>query len=169
MHATAHPLCVVTECKAPVLSAHPPFTGGTVWQLREKWTIPTVKINNGKARNPAQWEDGTYSVEGAAARLGVFPGTIHKWLKGGKLTGYQLAKGMRRTGIFNRRRYRTAPRMASTSKTIKEKGIMTHSRKLICQFTLKLVVRPKSDTLFSRKVSHLGQCLNTHGVWSSGT
>ncbi len=32
-----------------------------------------------------------------------------------------------------------------------------------------LVVRPKSDTLFSRKVSHLGQCLNTHGVWPSGT
>jgi len=73
---------------------HRPFTGATVWQLREKWTIPTVKINNGKAHNPAQWEDGTYSVEGAAARLGVFPGTIHKWLKGGKLTGYQLAKGM---------------------------------------------------------------------------
>jgi len=73
---------------------HRPFTGGTVWLLREKWTIPTVKINNGKAHNPAQWEDGTYSVEGAAARLGVFPGTIHTWLKGGKLTGYQLAKGM---------------------------------------------------------------------------
>jgi hypothetical protein len=34
---------------------------------------------------------------------------------------------------------------------------------------LWMVVRPKSDTLFSRKVSHLGQCLNTHGVWSSGT
>jgi hypothetical protein len=107
---------------------HRPFTGETVWLLREKWTIPTVKINNGKAHNPARWEDGTYSVEGAAARLGVFPGTIHKWLKGGKLTGYQLAKGMHRTGIFNRRRHNTASRMASTSKTIKERGIMTHSR-----------------------------------------
>jgi DNA invertase Pin-like site-specific DNA recombinase len=72
---------------------HRPFTGNTVWLLREKWHIPTVKIN-GKEHNPAQWEDGTYSVEGAAARLGVFPGTIHKWLKVGKLTGYQLSKGM---------------------------------------------------------------------------
>jgi hypothetical protein len=72
---------------------HRPFTGGTVWLLREKWNIPTVKIN-GKEHNPAQWEDGSYSVEGAAARLGVFPGTIHHWLKVGKLTGYQLAKGM---------------------------------------------------------------------------
>jgi DNA invertase Pin-like site-specific DNA recombinase len=72
---------------------HRPFTGNTVWLLREKWDIPTVKIN-GKEHNPAQWDDGTYSVEGAAVRLGVFPGTIHKWLKVGKITGCQLAKGM---------------------------------------------------------------------------
>jgi hypothetical protein len=72
---------------------HRPFRGGTVWLLREKWDIPTVKIN-GKEYNPAQWEDGSYSVQGAAARLGVYPGTIHTWLKVGKLTGYQLAKGM---------------------------------------------------------------------------
>jgi hypothetical protein len=106
---------------------HRPFTGGTVWLVREKWDIPTVKIN-GKEYTPAQWEDGSYSIQGAAARLGVYSGTIHHWLKVGKLTGYQLAKGMRRTGIFDRRRCCTAPRMASTSKTIKEKGIMTHSR-----------------------------------------
>jgi transposase len=61
--------------------------------LREKWDIPTVKIN-GKEYNPARWEDGSYSVQGAAARLGVYSGTIHHWLKVGKLTGHQLAKGM---------------------------------------------------------------------------
>ena len=72
---------------------HRPLTGKTVWLLREKWNMPTVKIN-GKEHNAAQWEDGTYSVEGAAVRLGVYPGTIHTWLKVGKLTGYQLAKGM---------------------------------------------------------------------------
>jgi hypothetical protein len=72
---------------------HRPFTGNMVWLLREKWDIPTVKIN-GKEHNPAQWEDGSYSVEGAAARLGVHPSTIHHWLKVGKLMGYQLAKGM---------------------------------------------------------------------------
>ena len=64
-----------------------------VWHLREKWRIPTVKLN-GKERSPAQWEDGSYSVEGAAARLGVDPGTIYSWLKVGKLAGSQLAKGM---------------------------------------------------------------------------
>ncbi|MHB8601009.1 MAG: MerR family transcriptional regulator [Ktedonobacteraceae bacterium] len=61
--------------------------------MREKWHIPTVKIN-GKEDNPAQWADGSYSVQGAAARLGVNPSTIHHWLKVGKLTGSQLAKGM---------------------------------------------------------------------------
>jgi hypothetical protein len=73
---------------------HRPFTNATVWFLREKWTIPTVKINNGKQDNPVQWEDGTYSIEGVAAVLGVFPGTIYKWLKVGKLTGQQQAFGM---------------------------------------------------------------------------
>ena len=72
---------------------HHAFTGNMVWLLRQKWDIPTVKIN-GKEHNPAQWEDGTYSIEGAAAVLGVFPGTVYKWLKGGKLIGNQLAKGM---------------------------------------------------------------------------
>jgi hypothetical protein len=73
---------------------HQPFTGGMVWRLRQQWGVPTAKINNGKARNPAQWEDGTYSIEGAAAVLGLFPGTVYKWLKTGKLTGAQRAKGL---------------------------------------------------------------------------
>lgn len=73
---------------------HRPFTGGMVWRLRQQWGIPTAKINNGKARNPAQWEDGTFSIEGTAAMLGVFPGTVYKWLKVGKLRGEQRVKGM---------------------------------------------------------------------------
>ncbi len=72
--------------------AHP-ITSKMIWHLREKWQIPTVKLN-GNERNPAQWADGSYSVEGAAARLGVDPSTIYTWLKCGKLTGEQLAKGM---------------------------------------------------------------------------
>src|SRR5438874_12811745 len=58
--------------------AHP-FTSKMVWHLREKWRIPTVKLN-GKERSPAQWEDGSYSVEGAAAHLGVDLSTIYTWL-----------------------------------------------------------------------------------------
>src|SRR6266487_4414883 len=70
-----------------------PIPRKMVWHLREKWRIPTVKLN-GKERSPAQWEDGSYSVEGAAAHLGVDLSTIYTWLKTGRLTGEQLAKGM---------------------------------------------------------------------------
>jgi Recombinase zinc beta ribbon domain len=70
-----------------------PITSKMVWHLREKWKIPTVKLNRNE-RNPAQWADGSYSVEGAAARLGVDPSTIFTWLKTGRLTGEHLAKGM---------------------------------------------------------------------------
>jgi DNA invertase Pin-like site-specific DNA recombinase len=73
---------------------HRPFTGATVWALRAKWQIATVKLNNGRHDNPTQWEDGTYSITGAAAILGVYPGTIYHWIKDGKLTGQQSAPGM---------------------------------------------------------------------------
>jgi hypothetical protein len=70
-----------------------PITGKMVWHLRDKWKIPTVKLNKNE-RNPAQWEDGSYSVEGAAAKLGVDQSTIFTWLKTGRLAGEHLAKGM---------------------------------------------------------------------------
>src|SRR6266581_9333105 len=99
-----------------------------VWHLREKWKIPTVKLN-GKERNPAQWADGSYSIEGAAARLGVDPRTIFTWLKTGRLDFRAAGQKDALEGILNRRRCDTASRMASTSQTIKERGIMTYSRK----------------------------------------
>jgi hypothetical protein len=75
-------------------TAHgPPFSGGMVHQLRKRWQIATVKIN-GKGTNPPQWPDGTYSVQGAAAAIGITPQIIFDWLRRGRLTGKQLAKGM---------------------------------------------------------------------------
>ncbi|MEC5383607.1 recombinase family protein, partial [Aurantimonas sp. C2-6-R+9] len=68
------------------------FKGDNVWLLRDRWGIPTVKIN-GTSANPAQWSDGTYSVQGAAVALGVTPQTIFKYLTCGLLQGRQLAKG----------------------------------------------------------------------------
>jgi hypothetical protein len=61
--------------------------------LRKRWQIATVKIN-GKGTNPPQWPDGTYSVQGAAAAIGITPQIIFDWLRRGRLTGKQLAKGM---------------------------------------------------------------------------
>ncbi len=68
------------------------FQGENVWLLRQRWGLPTVKIN-GTDANPARWPDGTYSIQGAAAALDVTPQTIFKYLKRGLLIGRQLTKG----------------------------------------------------------------------------
>jgi hypothetical protein len=68
------------------------FVGENVHLCRKRWGIPTVKIN-GVDANPPRWPDGSYSVQGAAAALGVTPQTVFKWLRRGRLTGRQLAKG----------------------------------------------------------------------------
>jgi transposase-like protein len=52
----------------------------------------TVKINGVEA-NPLRWPDGSYSVQGTAAALGVTPQTVFKWLRKGRLVGRQLTKG----------------------------------------------------------------------------
>ncbi len=68
------------------------FAGGNVHVCRKRWGIATVKINGVEA-NPPRWLDGSYSVQGAAAMLGVTPQTVFKWLRRGRLAGRQLAPG----------------------------------------------------------------------------
>ena len=46
-----------------------PFTYENVWLLRQRWGIPAVKLSP-TGPNPAQWPDGSYSVQGAAAAVG---------------------------------------------------------------------------------------------------
>ena len=69
-----------------------PFLHGTVHLLRKRWDIRTVKIN-GEAANPPRWPDGSYSIQGTAAALGITAQTVFDWLRNGRLTGRQLAKG----------------------------------------------------------------------------
>ncbi|PBB39963.1 transposase [Mesorhizobium sp. WSM3866] len=69
-----------------------PFKGENVWLLRTRWGIPTVKIN-GTSANPDRWPDGSYSVQGAAAALGVTPQTVFDYLARGWFEGHQLTKG----------------------------------------------------------------------------
>jgi hypothetical protein len=68
------------------------FRGENVWLLRTRWGLPTVKIN-GVAANPMRWPDGSYSVQGVAALLGVTPQVIFDYLARGFLVGRQLVKG----------------------------------------------------------------------------
>ncbi len=69
-----------------------PFDHGTIHVLRKRWNIRTAKIN-GVEPNPPRWPDGSYSVQGAAAALGITPQTVFKWLYKGRLQGHQLMKG----------------------------------------------------------------------------
>lgn len=71
-----------------------PFQGGVIHLLRQRWQIPTVKINGTYQENPRQWPDGSYSVRGVAEALEISPVTVFVWLRRGRLPGEQLAKGM---------------------------------------------------------------------------
>jgi len=65
------------------------FTNKTIWLLRQKMGLPA---GNPNGPLPRQWEDGVYSIQGAAEAVGVYPGTIHKWLKTGRIHGEQVRK-----------------------------------------------------------------------------
>jgi DNA invertase Pin-like site-specific DNA recombinase len=63
------------------------FTSASISHLRPRWGLATVHTND---PNPVQWEDGTYSLRGAAAVLGVSRGTIYNWLRSGRLQGRKV-------------------------------------------------------------------------------
>jgi hypothetical protein len=67
-----------------------PFSNKIIWILRHRWDLPAAQASSPE---PLRWEDGTYTIHGAAAAIGVFPGTIHKWLRTGRLQGHQRTKG----------------------------------------------------------------------------
>ena len=69
-----------------------PFTSENVWLLRRRWGLPAVKLSP-TGPNPPRWPDGAYSVQGAAAAIGVTTQAIFDYLASGLLTGRQRAKG----------------------------------------------------------------------------
>jgi DNA invertase Pin-like site-specific DNA recombinase len=66
------------------------FNSKLLWILRKKMGLPTV-VHQGFI--PDRWDDGTYSVYGAAKALGVFKSTIYTWIYGGRLQSWQVGKG----------------------------------------------------------------------------
>jgi hypothetical protein len=68
------------------------FKGENVWLLRTRWKIATIKIN-GASANPLRWPDGSFSIQGVAAELGITSRTVFGYLARGDLTGHQLTKG----------------------------------------------------------------------------
>jgi hypothetical protein len=68
-----------------------PFNGDAVWHIRKQLSLPAVFP---VGTQPLRWADGTYSIQGVAQALGVFPGTVYKWLRTGRLEGHQLRPGL---------------------------------------------------------------------------
>jgi DNA invertase Pin-like site-specific DNA recombinase len=68
------------------------INGAAVYYMRNLWGI-RAHWRYEEGRNPQQWDDGTYSIQGAAAAIGVRVLTVHSWLRRGLLKGRQAAKG----------------------------------------------------------------------------
>jgi hypothetical protein len=65
-----------------------------VLKVRRVAGVETLSLKiNGVDANPPQWPDGSYSIQGAAAALGVTTQTIFDYLARGLLAGHQLTKG----------------------------------------------------------------------------
>ncbi len=96
------------------------FQGGNVWLLRQRWGIATVKIN-GVSANPLRWADGSYSVQGTAAALGITPQTVFDYLSRGLLIGRQLAKGQPwQIDVADEQLERLRARVRHTRRSMKE-------------------------------------------------
>lgn len=62
------------------------FKSTTVYNLRRRWGLATSRTTG---CYPDRWEDGTYSVPGAAAVLGVSRNTILNWQRAGRIEGFR--------------------------------------------------------------------------------
>jgi DNA invertase Pin-like site-specific DNA recombinase len=87
-----HEIAATLNAEGIMSARGTPFLHGTVHLLRKRWGVQTVKIN-GDGVNPPRWPDGSYSIQGTAAALGVTAQTVFDWLQNGRLAGRQLTKG----------------------------------------------------------------------------
>jgi DNA invertase Pin-like site-specific DNA recombinase len=87
-----HEIAVILNTDRVMSARGVPFLHGTIHLLRKQWGIRTVKINGDDA-NPPRWPDGSYSIQGTAAALGITAQTVFDWLRKGRLQGRQLVKG----------------------------------------------------------------------------
>jgi recombinase len=63
-----------------------------VCYLRKLWGIRANRAYEG-GHNPQRWDDGTYSIQGGMAVIGVPKSTVYFWLQQGLLDAKQSAKG----------------------------------------------------------------------------
>ncbi len=67
------------------------LTKQSIHHLREIWGIESARQER-KRTQAQQWEDGTYTLEGAAATLGIHVRTVHVWIKRGMIETKEACK-----------------------------------------------------------------------------
>jgi hypothetical protein len=77
--------------RGPGRFAEPPRERGRLWLPRAG---KAPHCAGEPPPHPPRWPDGAYSVEGAAAAVGVRMGTVYTWVRTGRIPGAQITKGM---------------------------------------------------------------------------
>lgn len=67
------------------------FNGRAVWYLRRQWGLPPVAT---LSRVTPVGSERIVTAEEAAQLIGVYPTTIYKWLRTGRLPGVQVRAGL---------------------------------------------------------------------------
>jgi hypothetical protein len=63
-----------------------------VYHMRKLWGIRANRAY-AEGHNPQKWDDGTYSIQGVMAVIGVPKSTVYCWLQQGIIEGKQSGKG----------------------------------------------------------------------------
>ena len=69
-----------------------PLTTSSIGYLRQRWGIESACQERKIAPRPC-WRDGSYTLQGAAAVLGVHPRTVHTWIDRGLVETQQAYPG----------------------------------------------------------------------------
>ena len=64
----------------------------SIWYLRHRWGIESARQER-KTAPPRCWQDGSYTLQGTAAVLGVHPRTVHTWIDRGRVETQQAYPG----------------------------------------------------------------------------
>jgi hypothetical protein len=64
----------------------------SIWYLRHRWGIESARQER-KTAPPRCWRDGSYTLQGTAAVLGVHPRTVHTWIDRGRVETQQAYPG----------------------------------------------------------------------------
>jgi hypothetical protein len=98
------------------------FNGRAVWYLRKSWGLPPVATT---ASVEPIGSEHLVSAEDAAALIGVWPTTIYKWLRLGRLRGVQVRSGLPWKVVLSPESVATLQTHVARARRIKHRPVIT--------------------------------------------